>query len=394
MQFHVPTITYVSAAITATIAMATLFYSLARKENRTFIWVAVAVGGFALALYLSGYRGRISDFASIIIANELGTFTLVAFFEGYRRLLRVRPRERFVGPLVLLVQFGFFIWFTYYNPCFHCRMIVINFSVVIMSACFLKLLWSTRSRERWLFHFFAALPFVIGVLLTSVRLSRLLFGQEFPADSLNSPYYAMTMMRFGIMATWMSLSIFFIVVDRMQTQLRETALTDPLTGTLNRRALRDVVEREIARSRRSGSPLTLIISDLDHFKKINDEYGHQVGDAVLAHTAKVYKKILREEDVLARYGGEEFVAILPGMDISEALSVAERLRHACRDNGLKFGNHLISVTCSFGVSAHENDSTGYEALLKRADEALYLAKESGRDRIVALRPGGLGESST
>ena len=384
MQLHVPTIAFASGSITAAIAAAMLFYSLARKENRSFIWVAAAVGCFAMGLFLIGWRGIIPDFFSIILGNVLGAITLVMFYEGCRRLLGVRPWERFVGPAVLIIQFVLFAWFTNLNPSFVNRVIVANSTFLILSLCILKLLISTSPKNHRRFHVFAALPFAVGALAPLIHLGDVLLGRGLLANSLNSPNYALTMLRYGIMAPWMSLSIFFIVTDRLQTRIREMALTDPLTGVFNRRALHDAAEREMAGSRRTGLPIALIITDLDRFKAINDRFGHQVGDAVLVQTAELFQASLRKEDLLARYGGEEFVAILPGVAAPEALLAAERLRLAREKAVIQANDTAVSVTCSFGVSATTGEAAGFDDLFKRADQALFLAKKSGRNRVAAL----------
>lgn len=383
MQLDVPTIAFASAAITAAVALAMLFYSLARKENRIFFWVAAAVGCFALALFLTSFRGIIPDFYSVILSNELGAITLATFYEGYRRLLGVRPWERFVGPVVLVLQLILFIWFTEYQPSFVNRVVIVDSVFVIMSACIMKLLVKTSLKNHRRFHVFAALPFAIAGLGSLIHIGDILIGHGLSAGSLASPNYAVTMMRFGIMGPWMSLSIFFIVTDRLQIRIREMALTDPLTGLLNRRALRDAAGREMSRARRNGLPVALIITDLDLFKSINDRFGHQAGDAVLAQTAKIFQTTLRKEDLLARYGGEEFVAILPGVAAPEALLAAERLRQACEEAVLRYDQVEVTVTCSFGVSAYEGGSLEFDDLLRHADEALYLAKKRGRNRTVA-----------
>jgi two-component system, cell cycle response regulator len=180
------------------------------------------------------------------------------------------------------------------------------------------------------------------------------------------------------------------VAGNLDVALREQqklAVTDGLTGLFNRRFFEEVLRLEAERALRGDVPLALLVADLDHFKDVNDAYGHQSGDAVLVEAAARLKHSLRASDVLARYGGEEFVAILPDAGRETALEIAERCRSALADEPvLLAGRQRVTVTGSFGIavlgadagSAAARDAVG---LLGRADRALYAAKNAGRDRV-------------
>ncbi|WP_455380125.1 sensor domain-containing diguanylate cyclase [Acidihalobacter prosperus] len=161
--------------------------------------------------------------------------------------------------------------------------------------------------------------------------------------------------------------------------LKQLATTDSLTGLLNRRAMDDVLVREFARAKRNQSPLSLILLDLDHFKYINDHYGHPTGDSVLAHLGFVLLETVRKSDIAARMGGEEFAILLPDTSLTETQTLAERIQHAL---------HLASwpvnkVTASFGLSELSTEAESTTTLFTDADHALYSAKAAGRDCIVA-----------
>lgn len=171
---------------------------------------------------------------------------------------------------------------------------------------------------------------------------------------------------------------------RMQEELRRLASTDPLTGAANRRHFLEAGERELQRSRRYGHPLSTLMMDIDHFKRVNDRHGHAIGDEVLKSFVRSAQKMLREQDVLGRLGGEEFAIILPETALAEAQMVAERLRETIRRTAIALpeGGEL-HVTCSMGVAQCAGPNEGLEECLTRADEALYRAKETGRDQVVA-----------
>ncbi|MES9991945.1 MAG: GGDEF domain-containing protein [Candidatus Thiodiazotropha sp.] len=171
-----------------------------------------------------------------------------------------------------------------------------------------------------------------------------------------------------------------LLQQQLETE-RRLAQVDPLTGIANRRAFSERLKSEIARSERSGSPLSLVVWDIDHFKKINDTYGHPFGDDVIRCVAQVIDSHLRESDFTARYGGEEFVALLPECDAEGARALAEKISQVIQQSGCCFNVIGLKLTVSCGIaSLHGPDRD--ETLFKRADDALYRAKVSGRNRVV------------
>jgi diguanylate cyclase (GGDEF)-like protein len=163
--------------------------------------------------------------------------------------------------------------------------------------------------------------------------------------------------------------------------LEELATTDVLTGTFNRRKFNELILAEIERVRRYGHPLSLLVVDIDHFKRTNDAHGHEAGDEVLIVLAGLIRAGIRATDSLARWGGEEFVVLSPEVSVEEAAGLAERLRSAAGTYKYSF---VGRVTASIGVAQHRVGETPDE-LFARADEALYRAKEGGRDRVEVAR---------
>ena len=158
---------------------------------------------------------------------------------------------------------------------------------------------------------------------------------------------------------------------------------DGLTQIFNKRYFLDTIEREVARAHRYRRPLSLVMFDIDHFKKVNDGYGHLAGDYVLKHLASTVKGKIRREDCFARYGGEEFAIVLPEIDGAGSAPFAEKIRQIVEKTEFKFENTRIPVTISMGVATVEAELTETAALIKRADERLYEAKASGRNRVCA-----------
>ena len=167
-----------------------------------------------------------------------------------------------------------------------------------------------------------------------------------------------------------------------QAALREQAAHDPLTGLWNRGGVFDLLEREIARARRTNTPLALLLADLDHFKSVNDKHGHLTGDAVLRETAARIQSAVRRYDSAGRYGGEEFLVVLPNCDVPQGVGLAERLRERVSASPVRAGRIEVCVTLSVGVavSPPDNPLDAY-TLLDAADRALYRAKDAGRNRV-------------
>jgi two-component system cell cycle response regulator len=165
---------------------------------------------------------------------------------------------------------------------------------------------------------------------------------------------------------------------RHEAEIVAMSLTDQLTGVGNRRLLDQAMETEIARAARSGKKLCAFIVDLDHFKRVNDTYGHEAGDTVLAAFGGLLRRHTRQTDIVARFGGEEFVMLLPDTDLAEAVMIADRLRVTLAAERVE--PLPDPVTASFGVAEMTIGETG-AAMLQRADKALYRAKEAGRNRV-------------
>ena len=169
------------------------------------------------------------------------------------------------------------------------------------------------------------------------------------------------------------------------------ATLDALTGLNNRRQFELRLRQEIATAKRQRAPLCAIMMDIDHFKSVNDTYGHAVGDVTLKHVAKIIQKEIREYDIPSRYGGEEFSIILPYTEIKEAEKVAERLRASIEKSKINIkefdieGVEEISVTISLGINSFDEKLEDPSMLYKNADKALYLAKETGRNKVVVYK---------
>lgn len=192
----------------------------------------------------------------------------------------------------------------------------------------------------------------------------------------------------------LSLGLVLMSKERSEAALKHLALRDALTGIPNRRAILEELDLEIERARRTETSLAIVIIDLDHFKAINDQYGHLAGDEVLRHCVEQLKKRLRQTDRLGRYGGEEFLLMMPGATVEGAMTAVEELRQAIADNHTQFGEHSIPQSFSagvwIGVPSARDTANG---LIAQADAALYECKAAGRN-AARLAAGKLAVAST
>ena len=176
--------------------------------------------------------------------------------------------------------------------------------------------------------------------------------------------------------------IFHLHQEKRYTErLAELANYDALTNVHNRHYFNQELEKEIAKSRRYKIDLSLLMIDIDHFKKVNDTYGHPVGDQVLKTLADICKKVLRDVDIVVRFGGEEFIVILPSTNISGSLLTAERIRRAVEETEFQYEDISLRCTVSIGVTSYDNNEWNDKDFIKAADIALYEAKKNGRNQV-------------
>ena len=217
-------------------------------------------------------------------------------------------------------------------------------------------------------------PFVYLVLLTGkVNTQDIVQGMESGADDYLSKPFEEQELKVRLRAGQR--------IVELHDALRIHATRDALTGTWNRRTILEILGREGARAAREGTPVGVIVADLDHFKQINDTLGHSGGDDVLLETSRRMSSVLRPYDAIGRYGGEEFLIVLPACDQATTVEVAERMRHVVKEAAVATSTGKVSITVSLGAAIGEGASIDVDELIKVADVALYRAKRSGRDRV-------------
>ena len=359
------------------------------------MWVAFAgrfrdgLGQWTGALVVQGLgwllimmRDSIPGLAAIAGANALLAYCwslqLSALLEFHKR---PTPRWLLYGPVII----AFLVFFIYVRePRERLVYSGLAFGVAQLTTgiALVYLRIAAEHRTRWLL--------AGSFMLMAAGLLWLSFTAWFEPEAIMPTFGASTtpgpaLLAFYCVTIASSFAFLLMHKERADRETYELATTDSLTGVYNRRTFKELAEPQLSRSRRAKQPVALLMLDLDHFKRINDTYGHLAGDDVLKAFASLVRTCLRKEDLLARYGGEEFVVLLPGASETDAATLGERIREEVAAHPLDANGHLVRVTVSVGVAAESGDTlASLEAMLGRADEALYVAKNQGRNRVVVL----------
>ncbi|HEY0839679.1 MAG TPA: GGDEF domain-containing protein [Vulgatibacter sp.] len=317
----------------------------------------------------------------VVVTNGTIYLGMVFAWAGARDFcgvpLSIRPWAVWFVPFLAAIAY-----YSAVVPSTRARVIVASFASAVISIATAWTLLRHRPAELRISAGIAGTTFLLHGLF---HLARMFFpqGGTTPADLLQPGWPRVAFAVEGIVASLATLlALLALVSHKLISDLAKAARYDVLTGVLNRRTLDDEASRTAALSAGLGLPCAVLMMDLDHFKEVNDTFGHPAGDAALRHFAAVVSSALRSTDVFGRYGGEEFVVLIPGASASHARAAAERLRALVAASPVSFEGREIPLTVSVGIAWEDAAESGFVALLGRADAALYLAKDGGRDRVI------------
>ncbi len=374
---------FVLMIATSFVLAASLWITVGRQfRNGLGKWTgALAVQAAMFALFAS--RDMVPDWLSVVVSNALFALTLslmaAAILEFYQRSLsywwHVLP-PIFVAVLYSLMD--------------HAYITRVLLSGVLFGGGLLTLALMLQRLHEGEKHAARTLMMAGFAAGAAAMLTRAMMAILNPGavSSLLAPGWFQGAIFLAGNAVILIISVGFLVLhmERAEEAAKKLALIDPLTNTFNRRTFLELAQKEISRCRRSKTPLSMIMFDLDHFKRINDEYGHLAGDEVLKRFAGIVQSCLRREDLLVRYGGEEFCVLLPDVPVERAFQLGERVRAAVRATSFssRSGKRRIAVTVSAGVARlREEDGDDISGLVSRSDDALYSAKDAGRDCVMS-----------
>jgi len=380
MTLHLPTIAVIGLLLYFSIAIGfSLVTVMLRDQLVPRLWAA-SLWAAALNTAMFGLPLPIPEIVSILVRNGLGMLSSVLMVAGVSLHVGRCPPWRTAIALAAAYMLGI-AWFSMVTPDLGTRLLL--YGVVLTTY---------KGWEAWLL-----LRHAPPGLRVSCRLAATVFLVDaalFLARGLlpTAPDAGNEVMRAGLpiyigyigglfVILAQSFALIILLVQRQLVELRRLARTDELTGALNRAALLDDGQQQLALCQRQQRPFSALLMDLDHFKRVNDTLGHQAGDDALRHAFQTLRDALRNYDVLfGRYGGEEFVLCLPGVAQAPAAALAERLRATLASRPLAHAKGEIVLTISIGVAEATADSS-LDQLLGRADAALYRAKAGGRNRV-------------
>ena len=389
MTADVPTLLLMTILSSVVMAGALLLLGWRNRQDGLQYWAAgmlLAAVGYVLFLL----RGSISDVFSVVLGNVLvsASFSLLlaavrCFHALPMRWLTVLAPAAFMVPLIVGVGDNFSL-----------RVSLVG---AVMLLQVLWLLWTLGQQRtdrggRGAQLLMAGMALEALVLLARAVSGVLVFQESrgFLQGNAVQTYSFMTAF-VGLLVT--SMGFVFMGKDRADAINHRLAAQDDLTGVANRRAIIAALDRDVARAVRSREPLALMMLDIDHFKQVNDRWGHQAGDAVLRAVAQVLQQRVRAQDLIGRYGGEEFLLVLPNTPREGAYQLAQELCAAVQATSCAWGKETIPVTVSIGVFAGcLQPDVQSDQLLQAADSAMYRAKAAGRNAVAMAHPlpGGSG----
>lgn len=384
MKLDPATIILMSTLMTA--AMSVVLFAAQRsfpssvRGMKDWVWGLVLMVGSSVVF---GLRGTAAPEIVLPLANSVLLWGLGLLLIGTEKFYGVKPSWRLFHAVWLLGLVVMARWL-YVTPDFSMR--VALFSFLTLALNFAQFLVIVRHGERHLSTgFFAAL--VLLQVVVMLHRGVMAFQSDVGFDMLHGgPYHALYLVSATVMTLLLPVGFMTVATRRLQIVLEQRSNHDPLTGVLNRRGFAEVHARETARVRRGQRAMAVMSIDLDYFKAINDNHGHETGDRVLVHVAGVIGAALRESDYVARFGGEEFIVLLSDTDPGHACLVAERIQACLRQPR---ADDLPAYTVSIGIACQGRFDEEVDGLLRRADVALYSAKANGRDRVEMARETAL-----
>ena len=356
--------------------MALVMFSLKRSYppsirglNEWGIALLMVAAGSTLAFGL----GSLPNFASITLPRILFPSGLFLAYVGTNRFFGETPR---LAPWLVLIVATVVaqMWFTYQTPDYAARLRLSGALSVCLLVAFMNLV-----RRQGLTSFARVLTMGVLVSMCFILFARLIkaFLWQQGADIYDAtPQHMVYLSSLSVFILLLTVSMVLLAAERLHAEMGYLASHDSLTNALTRRHMSEVCSIELERSQRHGRCMALMVIDLDHFKAINDTYGHLRGDKVLVDFVTKVNVLLRRQDQLARFGGEEFVVLLPETSLDEALGVAERIRAVCAEPGTE-----TTCTVSVGVTTNVLIRDTVDSLVARADAAMYRAKAQGRNRV-------------
>ena len=325
----------------------------------------------AVCLLLRLFADWLPDFLIFIVANILLLTGLVLFYVALSQFTGFSYSKPFVITVIAVVLAAL-LYFRYWQDDLGKRVIVLSLGSMVVDGLLIYQLWRTQTTSlRFSANLLMAAFLFYGLALVVRTISTILNPPQV-TSSLNLVQSATYLLAFALSFFW-SMGFILMVSQRLRNDLMEVATIDVLTRIPNRRATQSFLEKELSRAQRSQAEFTVLLMDIDNFKKVNDRWGHAIGDSVLVKTASLFQSMIRKQDLIGRWGGEEFLMIVPG--VCDASGLAERVRSEIANATYNHATAPFHITISIGVVCAK-PSDELEQILRKADSALYKSKRT------------------
>jgi len=385
MNFDIETVWFIGALVAFGIAslLLTVRKTYSNYLNRVLMFCGFANICIGIALSIDFEHAHVGEFLFHVVAPVLFPCCLCLIYRAVAELKRHPASNGWLfGPPLLM--FAVCVCFTFIRRNITAELILFNLLNMIVM---LRIAWSlTRAEEggRLFVDMVASCIYLLhAVLIAAVILAHLLHGHFETEFNYSNPRSIINSIA-AILADGLIFMLFTLMVsERLNRVLTVQVMRDSLSGLYNRRAFEEIAFRELSGAARTDLPVSLLLIDIDHFKRVNDKYGHLAGDAVLIAATETLRGCLRDEDFLCRWGGDEFCALLPRARNEQAQNVGTRILKAIEDSVFSFDGKLINITVSIGIVTEDGHVMDVSTLVHSADEALYLAKLAGRNRFAS-----------
>ena len=370
------------------VLMTVVFFVIARGTGdvvsglKAFAFAYAAYSVFAFLLFL---RGKLPDFITIVIADMALAVAILLIYDGMVQLNGLRRRWHFYQHYLCWCLAGFIV-FSFVIPSFNGRMTVVMLSMLIVFNMTLSVLRDRPLKSWQAGEWIVAVALLVSVFAGLLRgLESLLYQLDIAESSIfayqgSQAFYLLVNL---LALVFIALGLIVLSQDRLRADLENIAAHDALTEVQSRRLILQLLDKLLGSVGRQGMPLAILMVDIDHFKQVNDQYGHRAGDEVLVSVVRTLERNIRKDAFIGRYGGEEFLLLLPDTDARQLELIAERLRQLVARSSHDYRGQLIRVTISIGAMVVSKDNVGeFDDPLMLADKALYAAKKQGRDCVI------------
>jgi len=349
------------------------------KKQHALTWSLAFLAGTCQWLTVLGVNYFPSLEAYLLAENAFSLTLITLALRGHCQRTECTLLPKNMWPYVMAI-YAFVAWHVLVTPHTGLRLSVApTYSAITLLVSAMMIV---RYRDKTRPAEWAAATGITIFALTQAVCAVLAFMQGPTGDeSMRAAYLHFSFLTLPPGYVTVSMLIILMMASDLAAVLRKAAIQDQLTGLLNRRGFNEYGSRVFSAARRAGTTLSVIMTDIDRFKFINDKFGHAAGDAALAHFAKLVAEMRRNEDIVARVGGEEFAMLLPGTDLRDAMAMADQLCEKIGATPLDMTGNGLLMTSSFGVAAISKDDNSLEDIVMRADRALYRSKRGGRNQV-------------